>query len=124
MSQNSQRGHFQSIEPLLHNVMDKLGTSKSEGVSGIATGYYELDKYLSGFQNSDFIVIAGRPSMGKTALALSLARNISVDYGHSVGMFSLEMSNIQLVERLITAEAKVNSHQVRSGKLPLSLIHI
>ena len=118
LSQNSQRGHFQSIEPLLHNVMDKLGTSKSEGVSGIATGYYELDKYLSGFQNSDFIVIAGRPSMGKTALALSLARNISVDYGHSVGMFSLEMSNIQLVERLITAEAKVNSHQVRSGKLP------
>jgi len=118
LSQNSQRGHFQSIEPLLHNVMDKLGTSKSEGVSGIATGYYELDKYLSGFQNSDFIVIAGRPSMGKTALALSLARNISIDYGHSVGMFSLEMSNIQLVERLITAEAKVNSHQVRSGKLP------
>ena len=118
LSQNSQRGHFQPIEPLLHNVMDKLGTSKSEGVSGIATGYYELDKYLSGFQNSDFIVIAGRPSMGKTALALSLARNISIDYGHSVGMFSLEMSNIQLVERLITAEAKVNSHQVRSGKLP------
>ena len=56
--------------------------------------------------------------MGKTALALSLARNIAVDYGYSIGMFSLEMSNIQLVERLITAEAKVNSHQVRNGKLP------
>jgi len=118
LSQNSERGQFQSVEPLLHNVMDKLGSAKSEGVAGIPTGYYELDKYLSGFQKSDFIVIAGRPSMGKTALALSLARNIAVDYGYSIGMFSLEMSNIQLVERLITAEAKVNSHQVRSGKLP------
>ena len=118
LSQNAERGQFQAIEPLLHNVMDKLGSTKSEGVSGIPTGYYELDKYLSGFQKSDFIVVAGRPSMGKTALALSLARNIAVDYGYSIGMFSLEMSNIQLVERLITAEAKVNSHQVRNGKLP------
>ncbi len=118
LSQNSERGQFQAVEPLLHTVMDKLGSTKTEGVAGIPTGYYELDKYLSGFQKSDFIVIAGRPSMGKTALALSLARNIAVDYGYSIGMFSLEMSNIQLVERLITAEAKVNSHQVRSGKLP------
>ena len=118
LSQNAERGQFQSIEPLLHNVMDKLGSTKTDGVAGIPTGYYELDKYLSGFQKSDFIVVAGRPSMGKTALALSLARNIAVDYGYSIGMFSLEMSNLQLVERLITAEAKVNSHQVRSGKLP------
>ena len=81
LSQNSERGQFQSVEPLLHNVMDKLGSAKSEGVAGIPTGYYELDKYLSGFQKSDFIVIAGRPSMGKTALALSLARNIAVEHG-------------------------------------------
>ncbi len=118
LSQNAQRGEFQAIEPLLHNVMDKLGTAKSGGVSGIHSGYTDLDKYLSGFQNSDFVVIAGRPSMGKTALALSIARNTAVEYGHTVGFFSLEMSNHQLVERLITAEAKVDSHQVRSGLLP------
>ncbi len=118
LSQNAERGEFKAIEPLLHIVMDKLSTAKKEGVSGIPSGYSDLDKYLSGFQKSDFIVIAGRPSMGKTALALSIARNMSVEYGHSVGFFSLEMSNHQLVERLITAEAKVDSHQVRSGLLP------
>jgi replicative DNA helicase len=116
LSQNAERGQFQAIEPLLHNVMDKLGSTKSEGVSGIPTGYYELDKYLSGFQKSDFIVVAGRPSMGKTALALSLARNIAVDYGYSIGMFSLEMSNIQLVERLILTKLEMGSYQKMIGR--------
>ena len=81
-------------------------------------GYFDLDDILSGLQKSDLIICAGRPSMGKTALALSIARNAALDYGHRVGVFSLEMSNTQLVERLITAEARVDSHLVRTGRLP------
>ena len=75
---------------------------------------------LSGFQKSDLIILAGRPSMGKTALALSMARNSAVEFKHKVGIFSLEMSNQQLAERLITSEARVDSHLVRTGRLPKS----
>ena len=75
---------------------------------------------LSGFQKSDLIILAGRPSMGKTALALSMARNSAVEFNHKVGIFSLEMSNQQLAERLITSEARVDSHLVRTGRLPKS----
>ena len=85
---------------------------------GVATGFKELDKKLSGFQKSDLVILAGRPSMGKTALALSMARNAAVEHNMKVGVFSLEMSCSQLTERLITAEAKVDSHLVRDGRLP------
>lgn len=118
LSEQSLRGRFISVETLLHDVLDGFGTRKDSGVTGVASGIIELDNILSGFQKSDLVILAGRPSMGKTALALSIARNICVDYGYAVGFFSLEMSNIQLTERLITAEAKVDSHLVRTGRLP------
>ena len=118
LSQDAERGKFKAIEPILHDVLDNWGSRKKGTLTGVPTGYYDLDSILSGMQQSDLIICAGRPSMGKTALALCMARNAAVDYGHKVGLFSLEMSNSQLVERLITAEAKVDSHLVRTGRLP------
>ena len=118
LSQDAERGRFKPIEPILHNVLDNWGSRKKGSLTGIPTGYYDLDNLLSGLQKSDLIICAGRPSMGKTALALCISRNAAVDYGHRVGLFSLEMSNSQLVERLLTAEAKVDSHLVRTGRLP------
>ena len=118
LSQDAERGRFKPIEPILHDVLDNWGSRKKGALTGIPTGYFDLDNILSGMQRSDLIICAGRPSMGKTALALCMARNAAVDYGHKVGLFSLEMSNSQLVERLLTAEAKVDSHLVRTGRLP------
>ena len=118
LSQNAERGGFKPIEPVLHDVLDKWGSRKSGSLTGIPTGFYDLDDLLSGMQKSDLIICAGRPSMGKTALALAMARNAALEFGHKVGVFSLEMSNTQLVERLITAEARIDSHLVRTGRLP------
>ena len=118
LSQDSERGGFKPIEPVLHDVLDNWGSRKKGTLIGVPTGYFDLDDILSGLQKSDLIICAGRPSMGKTALALSIARNAALEYGHKVGVFSLEMSNTQLVERLITAEARVDSHLVRTGRLP------
>ncbi len=82
----------------------------------VPTGFYELDNMLGGFQKSDLIIIAARPSMGKTALALSIARNAAVEKNKPVAVFSLEMSTIQLVTRLISAESRINAHSIRTGK--------
>ncbi len=84
----------------------------------VPTGFYELDEMLGGFQKSDLIIIAARPSMGKTALALTLARNASVDHKVPVGIFSLEMATMQLIIRMLCAEGRLNAHLVRTGKLP------
>ena len=118
VSQDVQKGKFKEIEPILHEVLDVWGNRKSGSLTGVPSGFYDLDNLLSGFQNSDFIILAGRPSMGKTALALNFARNCSIDGQVKVGFFSLEMSSQQLVERLITSESKIDSHLVRTGKLP------
>ena len=120
LSKDAERGLFSSVAPVLHEVLDKWGTRKTGRVTGVASGFINLDNILSGFQESDLIIVAGRPSMGKTALALALARNAAIDHEASVGIFSLEMSNTQLVERLITSEARVDGHLVRTGRLPKS----
>ena len=118
LSKDAERGLFSHIDPLLHDVLDKWGTRKKGRLTGVASGFINLDNILSGFQESDLIIVAGRPSMGKTALALALARNAAIDHKAKVGLFSLEMSNTQLVERLITSEARVDGHLVRTGRLP------
>ena len=118
LSKDAERGLFSSIDPLLHDVLEKWSTRKTGRVTGVASGFINLDNILSGFQESDLVIVAGRPSMGKTALALALARNAAIDYKAKVGIFSLEMSNTQLVERLITSEARVDGHLVRTGRLP------
>ena len=118
LSQNAQARKFTKVAPILHEVLDQWGNRKSGTLTGVPSGFYDLDNLLSGFQKNDFIVLAGRPSMGKTALALNFARNCTVENNMKVGFFSLEMSSQQLVERLMTAEAKIDSHLVRTGKLP------
>ena len=92
--------------------------SKSNIKFSVPTGFYELDEMLGGFQKSDLIIIAARPSMGKTALALTLARNAAIDNKIPIGIFSLEMSTMQLIIRMLCAEGRLNAHLVRTGKLP------
>jgi replicative DNA helicase len=106
----------QLVKPLLDKVHE-YRTSLEHGVTGIPSGYRELDDKTGGWQSTDLIIIAARPSMGKTALALSMARNAVVDHNIPVGIFSLEMSKEQLALRLLCAEAKVNMQQVRTGRI-------
>jgi replicative DNA helicase len=93
-------------------------SSKGGLITGIPSGLVDLDNLTAGFHPGELIVIAGRPSMGKTALALTIARNAAVEHKHGVGIFSLEMANQELAMRMLCAEARVNSHLVRTGNLP------
>ena len=120
LSQGKIKNKFQALKPVLQRSFERLDEiSKNPGsVTGVPSGLRELDKLTSGFQPGELIIVAGRPSMGKTALALSFARNAAIDYKIPVGVFSLEMSNDALAMRLLTAESRVDSHLVRSGILP------
>ncbi|MDZ4384708.1 MAG: replicative DNA helicase, partial [Nitrospirota bacterium] len=93
---------------------------KKERVTGIPTGFYDLDMLTSGFQASDLIIVAGRPSMGKTAFCLCIAQHAGIEKGQPVAIFSLEMAKEQLVIRMLCAEARVDSHKLRSGFLAKS----
>ncbi|MFQ5541031.1 MAG: replicative DNA helicase [Candidatus Paceibacteria bacterium] len=95
---------------------EKLHGGEHE-MRGVPTGFVGLDSMLAGFQPSDLVILAARPSMGKTALALDIARQTSIKYGTPVGVFSLEMSSQQLVDRMLSAEARVNSWKLRTGKI-------
>jgi replicative DNA helicase len=92
-------------------------SQNSDGISGVPTGFYSLDKLTAGWQRSDMIVIAARPAMGKTAFVLSMARNTAVDHNMGVAIFSLEMSSVQLVKRLIASEARLSAEKLRKGDL-------
>ena len=111
---------FDHIKPILQKSFDELDqiASKPGSVTGVASGLMDLDDITSGFQKGELIIVAGRPGMGKTALALSMARNAAVINATGIGMFSLEMANHQLAMRLLCAEGRVDSHLVRTGKLP------
>lgn len=88
-----------------------------DSITGVPTGFYDLDELTSGLQPSDLVIVAGRPSMGKTSLALSIARNVALSANKAVAIFSLEMSKEQIVTRLLCSEARVSNSRVRSGKL-------
>ncbi len=116
----------QKVKPSFSKVGDVVKDSikrieqlyiNNDQYTGLISGFDDLDELTSGFQPSDLIILAGRPSMGKTALALSIARHIGVHLHKRVAVFSLEMSKDQIVTRLLCAEAKVNNSKVRSGKL-------
>jgi len=98
------------------DLVDKLSKRK-ERVTGVPTGFYDLDELTAGLQPSDLVVVAGRPSMGKTSLALGFAQHAAIHAGATVGIFSLEMSNAQLVLRMLSSEAHVDSHALRTGRL-------
>lgn len=91
--------------------------ANKEGLSGIPTGFTKLDELTSGWQPSDLIIIAARPGMGKTAFVLSMARNMAIDFQQPVAVFSLEMSSVQLITRLISSETGLTSEKLRTGKL-------
>jgi len=91
--------------------------SNKEGLSGIPSGFDKLDKLTSGWQESDLVIVAARPGMGKTALTLSMARNIAVNQNIPVAFFSLEMASVQLITRLISSETGLSSEKLRTGKL-------
>lgn len=88
-----------------------------ENLSGVPTGFTRLDRMTSGWQRSDLVIIAARPSMGKTAFVLSMTRNMAIDHKRPVAVFSLEMASIQLVNRLISCESELPSERIRNGRL-------
>jgi replicative DNA helicase len=104
------------LESETHRVLEKLFTER-EMITGVATGFNDFDRMTSGLQPADLIILAGRPSMGKTALALNFAQHVALHKGDPVGIFSLEMSKTQLLMRLLCAEAMVDAHKVRTGYL-------
>ena len=109
----------QPIKPLLREAIERIeeNSKKPDGLSGIASGFTKLDKITSGWQNTDLMIVAARPAMGKTAFVLSMARNMAVLKQVPVAIFSLEMSSMQLVLRLISAETELGSEKIKSGKL-------
>ena len=96
--------------------LDRLHKSK-DNLRGLPTGFPELDNKLSGLQKSDLVILAARPSMGKTALALDIARQTAVNHQNTVGVFSLEMSSQQLVDRMLASESRVDAWKLRTGRL-------
>ena len=115
ISQRRSRGHFVSIKDVLLETYEKiefLATHRGE-VTGVATGYPDLDRMTSGFQPSDLIIVAARPSVGKTAFALNIAQNVGIR-GETVAIFSLEMSAQQLVTRMLCAEGNLEAHKLRT----------
>jgi len=119
LSQYRKTRDFTHISDVLESTFDRIEQLyASEGqLTGVPTGYSELDKMTSGFQKSDLIIVAARPSVGKTAFALNVAQNIAVRAGLPVAIFSLEMSKDQLVQRMLCAEAYIDGHRMRNGTL-------
>ncbi|MCF3943986.1 replicative DNA helicase [Oceanobacillus alkalisoli] len=110
---------FKNIKDVLIDVYDKIEQlHENQGdVTGVPTGYQELDRITSGFQRNDLIIIAARPSVGKTAFALNVAQNVAVKTNNNVAIFSLEMGADQLVQRMLCAEGNIDSQRLRSGQL-------
>lgn len=119
VSENNIRRKHGSMQGLVAEAIKQIETArnKPDGLSGVPSGFSELDRLTSGWQNSDLIVLAARPGMGKTAFVLSMARNIAVDYQKPVAFFSLEMSAVQLITRLISSETELEAEKLKKGRL-------
>ena len=119
ISENNMGKNADSMPNVVRQAIEEIekASQNSDGISGIPTGFHDLDKVTSGWQRSDMIVIAARPAMGKTAFVLSMARNTAVDYDMGVAIFSLEMSSVQLVKRLIASETRLSAEKLRKGDL-------
>ena len=117
--QKRNTGEFVPIRQVVMNAMDKIEkASKNKGnVTGVATGFIDLDYRTAGMQPSDLILVAARPSMGKTAFVLNIAQHVAFKLNHTVAIFSLEMSNEQLVNRQFSLESRVDSQHLRTGNL-------
>lgn len=119
LSETNLRRNYEGLGELIHKAIGRLEEikEKGDGITGVPSGFNNLDAVTSGWQPSDLIIIAGRPAMGKTAFTLSLAKNAAVDHGKGVAFFSLEMGATQIAQRLIAAEAELDQSKLRSGKL-------
>ncbi len=119
------RKNYESMSELIRESMKQIEEAKGQGtgVTGVPSGFTALDRVTSGWQQSDLVIIAARPAMGKTSYELSLARNAAVNFGHAVAFFSLEMSSVQLVTRLVSAESEISSEKLRSGNLRADELH-
>ncbi len=117
---NASAAHkFTAIGDKVHEAWDRLEalSKREDGIRGVPSGFPALDNLLSGFHPSDLVILAARPSMGKTSLALDIARNAAVRHNVPVGIFSLEMSSEQLIDRMLAAESFVNSWKLRTGQV-------
>ncbi len=119
LSQNNIKREVEQIDPIINEAINKIeqASARADGLSGLPSGFHDLDKMTSGWQKTDLIIIAARPAMGKTAFVLSMCKNMAVNYNIPVGMFSLEMSKVQLVNRLIQNVCEIQGDKVKSGKM-------
>ena len=119
ISQRNVKKDVTQINPVIKDALEMLerAANQKEGLSGLRTGFGGLDKITSGWQDSDLVIIAARPAMGKTAFVLSMAKNMAVDFNIPVALFSLEMSNVQLVNRLIVNVCEIPGEKIKSGRL-------
>ena len=119
ISLGSIKKETQKIDIVLKEALDQIeeASKREDGLSGAPSGFTSLDRVTSGWQKSDLVILAARPSMGKTAFVLSMARNMAVGHDKAVAFFSLEMSAVQLVNRLISSETELNSNKLRNGQL-------
>ena len=119
LSQRNMRNDYTQVDPIIKSAIEVINraAANKDGLTGVPTGYHKLDVLTSGWQASDLIIVAGRPAMGKTSFALSMAKNITTDYKLPLAFFSLEMSNLQLVNRLISNCCEIPGSKIMNGQL-------
>ncbi len=120
ISQQQVRDSLRPIAPILTTVLELIEKYRRDDLSGVPTGFRDLDKLTNGLQKTDFIILAGRPAMGKTAFALTLAANAAIHHRKKVAFFSLEMGAEQLVQRVLCSQAEIDMGLLRTGRLPKS----
>jgi len=114
------REGFTKLDSVLKHVLDKIDSlyGKNQHITGVPTGFTDLDNITAGLQNADLIILAARPSVGKTAMALNMAQNMAIRFNIPVAIFSLEMSKEQLAQRMLCSEAEINALQLKTATLP------
>lgn len=119
VTEGSLRKSYDKMSVLISNAISSIEElkDKEDGLSGVPSGFSKLDRVTSGWQKSDLVIVAARPGMGKTAFALTMCRNIAINHNTPIGIFSLEMSSDQLVNRLISSESEIPSEKLRKGNL-------
>ncbi len=114
-------GGFQDLQPVLSKVVERIDElyhrDSTSDITGISTGFVDLDSKTSGLQPGDLIIVAGRPSMGKTAFSLNIGEHVAVEEGHAVAVFSMEMGATQLAMRLLGSVGRLDQHRLRTGRL-------
>ena len=108
------RNTLKSIDNFVSPLLERLNNRK-DGMTGVPTGITELDELTNGLQNSDLIILAARPGVGKTSFALTVAANAAIKYGKNVAFFSLEMDGMQLAQRLLCSQAQIDQSKLRNG---------